>query len=196
MIDLGWTDERTEEAKRLWLEGFSAAQIAKKLGGVTRNAVLGKLHRQKVGGRDPASAPRAGRPKAEKPVKVAKPKAAPRLVVMEGPSSVKVAPGGRVYAMKPPLPISEETLRPTGVDSPNARVWSERRFGECAFPVDGEGAEALSCCNPTSDRYCAGHAAIMYQPSKGRNLEHLNPDRARRCGRGLGGRSTSTWMAA
>ena len=42
---MGWTDERVELLKRLWLDGLSASQIAKQLGGVTRNAVIGKVHR-------------------------------------------------------------------------------------------------------------------------------------------------------
>jgi GcrA cell cycle regulator len=59
---MGWTEERVELLKKLWLEGFSASQIASELGdGVTRNAVIGKVHRLKLSGRaKPASAaPRA-----------------------------------------------------------------------------------------------------------------------------------------
>ena len=41
----GWTDERVEQLKKLWLLGWSASQIAKELGAVTRNAVIGKIHR-------------------------------------------------------------------------------------------------------------------------------------------------------
>ncbi|WP_299813725.1 GcrA family cell cycle regulator [uncultured Jannaschia sp.] len=42
---MAWTDERVETLKRMWTEGASASQIAKELGGVTRNAVIGKVHR-------------------------------------------------------------------------------------------------------------------------------------------------------
>jgi GcrA cell cycle regulator len=42
---MSWTDERVETLKRMWTEGQSASQIAKELGGVTRNAVIGKVHR-------------------------------------------------------------------------------------------------------------------------------------------------------
>jgi GcrA cell cycle regulator len=59
---MGWTEERVELLKKLWLEGLSASQIAAVLGdGVTRNAVIGKVHRLKLSGRaKPAnSAPRA-----------------------------------------------------------------------------------------------------------------------------------------
>ena len=40
-----WTEERIAELKRLWSEGYSASQIAERLGGITRNAVIGKAHR-------------------------------------------------------------------------------------------------------------------------------------------------------
>ena len=42
---MSWTDERVEVLKKMWGEGQSASQIAKELGGVTRNAVIGKVHR-------------------------------------------------------------------------------------------------------------------------------------------------------
>ena len=42
---MAWTDERVETLKRMWTDGASASQIAKELGGVTRNAVIGKVHR-------------------------------------------------------------------------------------------------------------------------------------------------------
>ncbi len=48
----GWTDERVELLKKLWMEGLSASQIAGELGdGVTRNAVIGKVHRLKLSAR-------------------------------------------------------------------------------------------------------------------------------------------------
>ena len=53
---MSWTDERVETLKSMWAEGKSASQIAKELGGVTRNAVIGKVHRlglsNRVGGPD------------------------------------------------------------------------------------------------------------------------------------------------
>src|SRR5512141_1623281 len=67
---MGWTEERVEKLKKLWLDGLSASQIAKQLGGVTRNAVIGKVHRLGLSGRAAPSqpsrptfkAPRAPRP--------------------------------------------------------------------------------------------------------------------------------------
>ena len=42
---MAWTEERVEQLKKLWTEGLSASQIANRLGDVTRNAVIGKVHR-------------------------------------------------------------------------------------------------------------------------------------------------------
>lgn len=41
----GWTDERVELLKKLWGEGLSASDVAMRIGGLTRNAVIGKVHR-------------------------------------------------------------------------------------------------------------------------------------------------------
>ena len=48
---MNWTDERVEKLKKLWSEGLSASQIAAQLGGVSRNAVIGKVHRLCLPGR-------------------------------------------------------------------------------------------------------------------------------------------------
>ncbi len=49
---MAWTDDRVSVLKKLWMEGLSASQIAVELGeGVTRNAVIGKVHRLKLSGR-------------------------------------------------------------------------------------------------------------------------------------------------
>src|SRR6056300_126663 len=48
---MAWTDDRVETLKQLWTDGLSASQIARKMGGVTRNAVIGKVHRLGLSGR-------------------------------------------------------------------------------------------------------------------------------------------------
>ena len=58
-VTMGWTDERVELLKKLWQDGLSASQIAKQLGGVTRNAVIGKVHRLGLSGRATPSKPRS-----------------------------------------------------------------------------------------------------------------------------------------
>lgn len=75
---MGWTDERETTLKKLWLDGLSCSQIAKQLGGVTRNAVIGKIHRLGLNGRAEPSrptlkAPRPPRPVTTKPVRAAAP---------------------------------------------------------------------------------------------------------------------------
>src|ERR1700742_3151032 len=62
---MGWTEERVATLKKLWLEGLSASQIAKQLGGVTRNAVIGKVHRLGLSGRAAPSPP--ARPAPSRP---------------------------------------------------------------------------------------------------------------------------------
>ena len=54
---MSWTDERVELLKKMWLEGRSASQIAKELGSVTRNAVIGKVHRLGLSSRGGAESP-------------------------------------------------------------------------------------------------------------------------------------------
>lgn len=71
---MSWTDERIETLKRLWSEGHSASQIAGELGGVSRNAVIGKVHRLKLESRIKAPsgpAPVAAAPAAPAPVPAA-----------------------------------------------------------------------------------------------------------------------------
>ena len=60
-----WTDERVELLKKLWADGLSASQIAAELGGVTRNAVIGKVHRLGLSGRAKSSS--SGVPRQRKP---------------------------------------------------------------------------------------------------------------------------------
>ena len=66
---MSWTDERVEVLKKLWMEGLSASQIAGELGqGVTRNAVIGKVHRLKLSARaKPATSSQRARPAHRSP---------------------------------------------------------------------------------------------------------------------------------
>ena len=61
---MAWTDERVELLKKLWGEGLSASQIAGRLGAVTRNAVIGKVHRLGLSGRATTSRMKSHRPRA------------------------------------------------------------------------------------------------------------------------------------
>ena len=79
---MSWTDERVSTLKKLWLDGLSASQIAKQLGGVTRNAVIGKVHRLGLSGRAAPSQPTRPVFKAPRPARppVAAAPARPRPV--------------------------------------------------------------------------------------------------------------------
>ena len=59
---MSWTDERVELLKKLWSDGLSASQIAAELGGITRNAVIGKVHRLGLSGRAKSASIGAPRP--------------------------------------------------------------------------------------------------------------------------------------
>ncbi len=109
---MSWTDERVETLKKMWAEGQSASQIAKELGGVTRNAVIGKVHRlglsNRVGG--------AGGPADGEEEVVAAP-VPPRPVVEapRPPEPARVAearPAAPERPAAPPLPASNVTQLP------------------------------------------------------------------------------------
>ena len=51
---MSWDAEKVEKLKELWGKGFTASQIAEKLGGTTRNAVIGKAHRLNLEARAPS----------------------------------------------------------------------------------------------------------------------------------------------
>ena len=64
---MSWTDERVELLRKLWQDGLSASQIASELGnGITRNAVIGKVHRLGMSGRVKPPSAATARPRAPK----------------------------------------------------------------------------------------------------------------------------------
>lgn len=64
-----WTDEKVKLLKKLWSEGYSASQIAAEIGGVTRNAVIGKTHRLGLSGRQKPTSTKRLFPNRKKPKK-------------------------------------------------------------------------------------------------------------------------------
>lgn len=115
---MSWTDERVETLKRMWAEGQSASQIAKELGGVTRNAVIGKVHRLGLSNRvtggtgrdedevEAAPAPAAPPPRPEAPA------AAPRA---EAPRPADPAPPR-------PAPVAERPAAAAPAAAPASNV--------------------------------------------------------------------------
>jgi len=109
---MGWTEERVAELKKLWAEGHSASQIAKRLGSVTRNAVIGKVHRL---GNSPAGAT-PSRP-VKRPPRLAQPKpqALPRQAQTPVSRAPMLSPSARnpSPASRPTSPKPKPTSRPS-----------------------------------------------------------------------------------
>src|SRR5271169_3590172 len=77
---MSWTDDRIEALKHHWMEGKSASQIASLLGnGLSRNAVIGKVHRLGLAGRAKSPGLASSRPRPSAPSPAAHRAAAPRL---------------------------------------------------------------------------------------------------------------------
>ncbi len=99
---MSWTDERVETLKKMWGEGQSASQIAKELGGVTRNAVIGKVHRLGLSNRA-GSGGNAGKA-------AAKDKAAPKAAATKAPAKPKPAPAAKAAPASKPKKAEPEVL--------------------------------------------------------------------------------------
>jgi len=67
MTVITWTDERVEQLKKLWESGLSTSQIAAELGNITRNAVIGKVHRLGLSGRAKSPSSAVPRPRKARP---------------------------------------------------------------------------------------------------------------------------------
>ncbi len=100
---MSWTDERVETLKRMWAEGQSASQIAKELGGVTRNAVIGKVHRLGLSNRAGEGASMADEVEAAPPAAPAKPEVAARPAE---PAAPRPAPAAAPVPPKPAVEAS------------------------------------------------------------------------------------------
>jgi GcrA cell cycle regulator len=151
---MGWTDERVEMLKKLWLDGLSASQIAKQLGGVTRNAVIGKVHRLGLSGRAAPSqparpvfkAPRAPRPVAPAP--------APRRIEAQQPALAQTPPAPVYYAEEP----GSATVLTLGAHM-------------CKWPIGDPATDDFTFCGRRTGQdgpYCAEHARVAYQPQQQR----------------------------
>jgi GcrA cell cycle regulator len=164
---MSWTDERVERLSKLWLEGRSASQIAAELGlGVTRNAVIGKVHRLGLAGRAKTVAPTAA---VRAKTKIAT--EAPAAV--EPPTSLTESV---VVPLRPALPAArdagEVALPPT------ERVTiMDLRETSCRWPMgDPSHAEFRFCGARTGigdGPYCAAHARLAFQPTHDRRRDRV-----------------------
>jgi len=174
---MSWTDERVEQLKQHWTEGKSASQIAGLLGhGLTRNAVIGKVHRLGLAGRakSPGLASPRPRPAASQPS--AHRAAAPRMA-----SAARITRGATALAIAPEALADAEPEAFENVVVPmSLRVTIvELKEAMCRWPLgDPATAEFRYCGSPTaSGPYCAYHSSLAYQPAQERRRDR---DRARR----------------
>jgi len=134
---MGWTDERVEQLKGLWNEGLSASQIARTLGGVSRNAVIGKVHRLGLAGR--AVPARAERPRTQR-----------RTAIHTAPAPVEV--------------IEEDPITLEDGHFATVLTITDRM---CHWPIGDPSENEFHFCgrNPRAGSpYCEAHARKAYQP--------------------------------
>ena len=194
---MSWTDERVELLKKMWGEGQSASQIAKELGGVTRNAVIGKVHRLGLSNRagSGSSAKAAPAAKAKPAAAAAKPKAdaapkpkakaaaakpgaeepaaeaAPKPVV---PARRQIIPAGQPLPPQPSLnEISEEALAKKNEVEKKAKKLSVMELTEktCKWPVGDPATDDVWFCGLPAQAgkpYCEAHVGVAFQPMSNR----------------------------
>jgi GcrA cell cycle regulator len=195
---MSWTDERVETLKRMWGEGQSASQIAKELGGVTRNAVIGKVHRlglsNRVGGKDEDEAPVVAAPQAPapgrpepaavrpdpaprpEPARPAAPAAAapPASNVTQLPVRKAIIPAGQPLPPQPSLnEISPEALASVREVEKRARKLTLMELTErtCKWPIGDPATEDFWFCGLPSlpgKPYCEAHVGVAFQPMSAR----------------------------
>lgn len=162
---MSWTDERVELLRKLWSDGLSASRIAVELGSVTRNAVIGKVHRLGLSGRAKAVAPQPQKAKKPMPLRAgAQTQARPPQPTSIGATALKaeIVPMTRPQAQTQPrvYSLSDAPL----VENGNILQLTEQT---CKWPVGDPGSDDFHFCCRRSDvgiPYCAYHARMAYQP--------------------------------
>jgi GcrA cell cycle regulator len=162
---MNWTDERVDLLRKLWAEGLSASAIAAQLGLVTRNAVIGKVHRLKLSSR--------GRPAAAV-TKPKKPASAPRSASRAAPVArhVTTTIGATALAHQFEVePAVRYQFRPVeDVVVPISRRLSLVQLSDrtCKWPNGDPLTEDFSFCGndaAESGPYCAYHSRLAFQPA-------------------------------
>ncbi|MEM9333144.1 MAG: GcrA family cell cycle regulator [Pseudomonadota bacterium] len=160
---MSWTDERVAILSKLWADGLSASQIAAELGGVTRNAVIGKVHRLGLSGRAKPSSSGVKRVKR-----------APRS------SSYNSRPrsSSRVPALNKGSGGFNNSARNAVEDmvAPVAKKLQLVELSEktCKWPHGDPATDDFYFCgNPTKEDapYCEYHCRLAYQPTTDRRRE-------------------------
>jgi GcrA cell cycle regulator len=157
-----WTDERVESLKKLWGEGLSASQIAAELGGITRNAVIGKVHRLGLSGRAKSPSAATQRPRkarATQLTRVARP-------AIRGNTALAHA-----YDFEPePEPELIDNVIPLG----QRRSILELTEETCRWPIGDPGSTDFFFCGGqagTGAPYCTYHSRVAYQPAGDRRRD-------------------------
>jgi len=181
---MAWTDDRVATLTKLWAEGLSASQIAKQLGGVTRNAVIGKVHRLGLSGRAKPSSPArkaaaaktaAARSRAAKPrsTKSATPKPKP----VRAPSAPRTPRVIAKAVVAPPPPLEAKPMS-NGEFATILTITDHM----CKWPIGDPGTDSFRFCGRKTDPeepYCVAHSRVAYQPSRRRgassNTKALGP---------------------
>ena len=191
---MSWTDERVETLKKMWGEGQSASQIAKELGGVTRNAVIGKVHRLGLSNRAGSSggSSTAAKPAAKEKPAAAKPAAKPATKAKPASTPPKEEPeldenGIPISAARraiipagqplPPQPsaneISPEALAKVNEVEKTAKRLTLMELTEktCKWPVGDPATEDFWFCGLAVQQgkpYCEAHVGVAFQPMSSR----------------------------
>jgi GcrA cell cycle regulator len=164
-IGMSWTDERVELLKKLWSDGLSASQIAAELGGITRNAVIGKVHRLGLSGRAKSASSAAPRPrKARSPM------------MRIGRASIRGNTAlAHAYEMEAEAaPELIDNVIPIG----QRRTILELTEQTCRWPVGDPGSTEFFFCGGNTLGglpYCAYHSRVAYQPASERRRDRRPP---------------------
>ncbi|HOP19471.1 MAG TPA: GcrA family cell cycle regulator [Parvularculaceae bacterium] len=158
---MAWDDDRVELLKKFWSEGLSASQIASKMGGVTRNAVIGKVHRLGLSGRATPAKPQRGR------------------AYDHVEEETVIGEHRHEPVMKPIIPEPEFTA-PLVLDTGDRTTVATLKNNMCKWPIGDPARDDFHFCGqPTSSgkSYCAYHARLAFQPTQSRRPERPEPMR-------------------
>lgn len=179
---MGWTDERVELLKKRWAEGQSASQIAAELGGVTRNAVIGKVHRLGLSGRAKAAPSSVSRMRPKPSTAVAQQQRRPQATAPRTASSSYGVQGNAALAMShapAPRPTPAPRVMPVEVIE-SAPLTCERvtimelKENMCRWPLGDPSQPEFRFCGGRSTpgaAYCPHHSQIAYQPVNDRRRD-------------------------
>lgn len=174
---MAWTDERVETLKKLWADGLSASQIAKQLGGVTRNAVIGKVHRLGLSGRAAPSRPTR---RVSPPKLAPRPRTASASPAAAARGKAAASNGATAPALRPVEPVAAP-MEPERLPSGEYATVLTLREGMCKWPVgDPADASFRFCGRKTGagEAYCEAHAQLAYQPQAKRRRKPADDARA------------------